>query len=221
MKYGTAQGILKPLDEVTLPDPRFEGKILRSEDSEQPITLADFHERLNICPLSSNVPEKVRIQFETAKNLMLYAWFVFEFQTIAELQAYAALELGLRARLGNPTRTITSKKGQKIVPLMLAELLSKAVSEKLIVPENLPSWEWAKVRREWFSKEYGTPIQPFSASEWMQDIQKHLPDSRNHLAHGNQHLWLNNSFSQIELCGDLIAALFSGSEKTVSKPARQ
>jgi len=208
MNYGTTHGVLKPLAEVTLPDPRFENEVLRSKNGERPMELADLHQRLSAWPLSSTVPERVRVQFETAKNLMLYAWFVFEFQTVAEMQAYAALELGLRERLGSPTRTIPTKRGPKVVPLMLADLFSKAVNEGLIFPEKLPSWEWVNSRREWFAKEHGILSLPLSASEWLQTIRDKLPDFRNYLAHGNPKLWLPHSFSQLELCGDLINQLF-------------
>ena len=34
--------------------------------------------------LNSTVPEDIAIQFETAKNLYLYAWFVFRFYPVAE-----------------------------------------------------------------------------------------------------------------------------------------
>jgi hypothetical protein len=215
MNYGTTHGVLKPLNQVLLPDSRFQYHVLRSESGERTMELADFHERLSNWPLVLPVPENVRTQFETAKNLMLYAWFVFEFQTVAEMQAYAALELALRERLGNPTRTSDSNKKRKI---MLAELLSKAVKEGLIVPEKLPSWEWAKVKREWFANQYGNQAQPFSASEWFELVKKNLPSSRNHLAHGNPQLHLFHSFSQLELCGDLINALFMNLENFIKTP---
>jgi hypothetical protein len=151
------------------------------------------------------VPEKVRVQFETARNLMLYTWFVFEFQTIAELQAYASLELALRERLGNPTRKV---RNGKVLPLMLADLLDKAVGAGLFVPEQLRSWDWHKLRREWFSKTHGFASQPLSASDWLEYLKSSLPDARNYLAHGNLKLWLPHSFTQLELCADLINALF-------------
>src|SRR5258706_5303251 len=138
--YGTTSGLLKPLDQVQLPDQRFAFMVLHNLDRERPFELADLHERLSSWPFSKGVPENVKVQFETAKNLMLYAWFVFEFQTVAELQAFGALELALRQRLGSPTKS-HPKKTSSAKPLMLFDLLAKAVDEGLIVPEKLPSWE--------------------------------------------------------------------------------
>lgn len=49
--------------------------------------------------LHSGVSEDIVIQFETAKNIYLYAWFVYRFYPVAESQAYACLEFALRERL--------------------------------------------------------------------------------------------------------------------------
>ena len=95
---------------------------------------------------------------------------------------------------------------------MLSELLSKALSEGLIVPERLPSFDWVKHKREWFAKFYGHPHESITATDWFNFVKSHLPDSRNHLAHGNPKLWWTESFSQVELCGDIINALFSDSK---------
>jgi hypothetical protein len=213
MNYGTTCGVLKPLDEVTLPDSRFEHEhlfVMRHDPG--PWQLADLHKRLSSWPPASFVPEKVRVQIETARNLMLYTWFVFEFQTVAEMQAYAALELALRERLGNPMRQIVKKKKIKVVPLMLSELLAKALSDGLIVPERLPSFEWVKYQREWFAKFYGHPHESITSADWFNYVKSRLPNSRNHLAHGNVKLWWTESFSQVELCVDIINALFSDSK---------
>ena len=180
--------------------------------------LADLHKRLSDWPLIPAVPEKVRVQFETAKDLMLYTWFVFEFQTVAEMQAYLSLELALRERLANPTRTQKTRKGPKLVPLTLAALLSQAKSKGLIVPEKLPSWEWVKCIRERRARDYGETLLPFSAAEWFQNVSAYLPHSRNHLAHGNRKLHFPDSFKQLELCGDLINALFSTQSRAQAIP---
>jgi len=218
-EYGTTAGVLKPLDQVTLPDPRFEHEhrfVNRHEPG--PYQLADLHERLSTWPPSAFVPENVRVQIETARNLMLYTWFVFEFQTVAEMQAYAALEFALRQRLGNPTREIRRKKETKVVPLMLSELLAKALSDGLIVPEKLPSFEWVKHQRAWFAKLYGHPHESISADDWFNYVKSRLPSSRNHLAHGTTKLWWTESFSQVELCCDIINAIFSDTKEGQAEP---
>ncbi|HIC7214457.1 hypothetical protein [Burkholderia stabilis] len=50
--------------------------------------------------LRVRVPRSVRVHFETAKNLYVYAWFVYRFYPVAEQQALTSLEFALRERLG-------------------------------------------------------------------------------------------------------------------------
>jgi len=49
--------------------------------------------------LEDCVPEKVKAQFETAKNLYLYSWYVYRFYNVSELQVLATLEFALSERL--------------------------------------------------------------------------------------------------------------------------
>lgn len=69
--------------------------------TNQPLTVEYQHEAVVEIVLHQNVPEDIRIQFETTKNLYLYAWFVFRFYPVAELHAYTCLEFALRARFGD------------------------------------------------------------------------------------------------------------------------
>jgi hypothetical protein len=48
--------------------------------------------------LSDQVPEEVRIHFETGKNLFVYAWYVYRFHTVAEQHILATLEMATRSR---------------------------------------------------------------------------------------------------------------------------
>ena len=212
MKYGETAGVLKPLEELALPDPRikFEPLFQYFEDGTK---ILEIHERLTKhSVLHAGVPESIKSQFEIARNLMLFTYYVFEFQTQAELQAYAALEYALRERLDRPTRMIKRGKETKNVPLMLGALLNKAIAEKLIHPETLPSWTWANERRKWFAEHYSHPFVPLNGEDWLEMAVKLSTDLRNRIAHGNPHLHLPNSFNQIELCADIINALFANSK---------
>ena len=209
MIYSKTCGGLKTLNEVTLPDPRWEHEhLLVSRHKPGPFELADLHERLTQWLPSPAVPENVRVQIETARNLMLYAWYVFEFQSVAEMQAYAALELALRERLGHPKKQTLKKKKLVEVPMMLADLFSKALSDGLIVPEKLPSFTWQNQQRRWHAERRGVAYEPMTANDWIAFVKAKLPDSRNYLAHGNVKLCWTHSCSQVELCCDLINSLF-------------
>jgi hypothetical protein len=210
MNYGTTDGVLKPLNEALLPDPRFKFFRIGSDDFMRSFELADLHERINLSKLDAAVPEAVRRQFETAKNLMLYSWFIFEFHTIAELHAYASLEFALRTRFPDAKRKRMRKGREVLEPLTLGPLLRMAVKEGVIVAETLPAWERAKSVSEWYQKRYDLPSgAQRTSTEWLQLIIEHIPTFRNTLAHGNPQLYLEASFRQLETCADLINQLFS------------
>jgi len=91
---------LRPVEHVNKPDPRnltfvtFDPSI----GKDRPLDIKDFHDAVSEYRLNLTVPEKIVWQFETAKNLYLYAWFVYRFYAICEHQALACLELALRTR---------------------------------------------------------------------------------------------------------------------------
>lgn len=210
MNYGTTDSVLKPFNEVLLPDPRFKFWALESDQRSRPFELADMHGRLRDIKLGSAVPNQVGCQFETSKNLMLYAWFVFEFQTIAELQAYATLELALRMRFPDAKRERKRKGVMVQEPETLGPLLKMAAKEGSLLADKLPAWERFKALRVWREQrtaiQFGTLPAP---SEWLQAVMDSIPNTRNDLAHGNFHLDLFRALRQMELCADLINALFS------------
>jgi hypothetical protein len=207
MKYGQTDGVLKPVEEILLADPRWQFLAIVSPESSRPFELMDMHSKLSDIQLNANVPEGVRRQFAIACNLMLYAWFVFEFQTVAEMHAYATLELALRERFSNPTRQLRRRNRVEPVPLMLRDLLDRAVAEGLIVPQNLPVWEKVKANQRLESAESGG--RQLSAAEWLQHVVRSLPNFRNDLAHGSTRLYLFASIDNLELCADIINAAFS------------
>jgi hypothetical protein len=48
------------------------------------VTLAERYADVSQFELIQSVPLNVRVHFETAKNLYLYAWFVYRFYPVAE-----------------------------------------------------------------------------------------------------------------------------------------
>ena len=209
MKYGTTHGVLKPLDEVVLPDSRFKVAAIQTGREIRPFDMADIHQRLCLTSLSSQVPEVVQTHFQTALNLMLYAWFVFEFQTVAEKHAYASLEFALRERFPQATRKIKKGKQEKTISLTLGPLLRLAVKEGLVVAEMLPAWGRVKENHEFRAQDTLYPLAPLpSAGEWLEKLIETIPNFRNDLAHGSTKLYFESSFWALELCADLINALF-------------
>lgn len=195
----------------------------------QPPLLASHHAEVAVLQISSAVSEPVAIQFEVARNLYLYAWYVYRFYMPATAQALAALEFGLRERLRNtlPERDQRRK-------LMLKRLLHIAVDQGLVKNEGFRRWhEAAQVNaRERASAEalkamidsqlermeYQIPefleVLP-EDQQW--DLVGRLPDSlpgiRNELAHGSPML-TKNALGTIELVAEILNQLYPGPPMT-------
>src|SRR5664279_217270 len=85
----------------------------------------------------AGVPQEIVLQFETARNVYLYAWFVYRFYPVAEHQSLACLELALRERLKEEIRT------GKIKGKMPTQrpLLKYAVDHGLVKNEGFLAWQ--------------------------------------------------------------------------------
>ncbi|MGK5023128.1 hypothetical protein [Janthinobacterium sp. RB2R34] len=77
---------------VQAPDPRTQHQTL-----EQRLGYIDQF------TLSADVPDEVRIHFETGRNLFVYAWYVYRFNMVAEQHILASLEMAARIRLASFT----------------------------------------------------------------------------------------------------------------------
>ncbi len=161
-------------------------------------TIGDHHAEISSISLSNVVPENVRLQFETTKNLYLYAWFVYRFYPVAQLHAYTCLELALRKRLGNEL-----KKSEKRI--YLSDLLRYAVQNGYLKNENFDVWQRiTKIRAvERTQTELITEMDRLGLSEmefdesrvvikdeerdhdYVETLAKTIPEIRNHYAHGN------------------------------------
>jgi len=196
---------LKPLDQVTVPDERWHN-FGRLEDAGTFArhTLAERHASINEIELSPTAPDPIREHFETAKNLLLYAWFVYRFIPVAELHAYSTVEMALRER----AKLVAPKTRN------LARLLKVAIERGWIVDEGfglVRRGRQAAEREREMLKQSG-----ISATPEERDVQRYckvlmdaLPELRNELAHGS-HMIHPGGFRTLALCADLINQLFPG-----------
>ncbi|AXW62554.1 hypothetical protein CJO94_12140 [Ralstonia solanacearum] len=120
---------------------RFDGGI----GGSRPVTAADQLGDIAQFTLRDEVPEPVRVHFETAKNLYAYAWFVYRFHAVAEQQALTSLEFALRVRLAEELRRASPKRTQ--LPRGLHKWLTVALQRGAISNDRI-SWrvEWALQR---------------------------------------------------------------------------
>lgn len=90
--------MLNPLDSALRPDRRFAN--MSGAGGTRPITFAEYHAWIAEIDFPSAAPDDVRSVFGRSLNVMLYSWFNYELMPLAELQAFAALEMALRQKLG-------------------------------------------------------------------------------------------------------------------------
>ena len=94
---------LKPLSEVCEPDIRYRGRVDldKTTGMVSETTIESIYSLIQPITLGSAVPDEIRNHFETAKNLALYSWFVYSFNVVAAMHAFASLEMALRIKTGD------------------------------------------------------------------------------------------------------------------------
>jgi len=130
---------LRPPEYVGEADPRSTMfvKMDRTTGTYQAITLVDHHDEISAFALHAGVPQEIVLHYETARNVYLYAWFVYRFYPVAEHQVLACLELALRERLKDEIRT-GKIKGKRPT---LRPLLKYVVAHGLVGNEGFSQWQ--------------------------------------------------------------------------------
>jgi hypothetical protein len=164
---------LKPLAELTEPDPRQEAfAVLALENDPFSIrkrTIEDVYAGAASITLSDKVPEKIKSHFATALNLVAYSWLYYPFNVTAQFMAYVSVEQALRLYYGN-----------KRTPLK--RLLTRAVREQLIREDGFSH----RLREP--PPTLGVDVEPTVGRDYAAILIDTLPFLRNELAHGSNML---------------------------------
>jgi hypothetical protein len=182
----------------------------------------DLHEVLGAIALGPGVPENIRTLFDTARNLSLCTWYVYEFHPIAELTGFLALEAALKERAKNVGSALANEKSFR-------RLMDHAIKVGWIAEERIAHRReiararvedrkaLASIRR---MDELGVdsiavdePTEDEIDAEArdmmiLQDICKAAIDMRNGLAHGEIML-APSSHRRLRMTADLINQIFS------------
>jgi len=190
-------------------------------------SLAAHHRDIEAIQLTVGVPEAVAIQFETARNLYLYAWYVYRFFPVAQSQALFALEFGLRVRF--PDRLPERYQHPRQLQPMLAGLLGYAIDQGLIRNDGFRRWHramedharqhqsievlQAMIDQQLESMEINesepVSITPEDQSwDLVQILRRSLPSLRNELAHGSSML-TNQALGTIELVAEILSQIYA------------
>jgi len=180
------------------------------------------YEAIACFELNDAVPKDVAIHFETAKNLYLYAWFVYRFYPVAEQQALASLEFALRERFPDFVKEQERKRG-----FGLKKLMSYAIENNHIRNEAFPTrerWAWrrAEMRHsfERMQEMISAGIESMEVDrsdvvvtqddldcDWLGIFRETIPKIRNNYAHGSAHL-MPTGLHTFEMVVELINQLY-------------
>ena len=167
----------------------------------------------------------MRVHFETAKNLYLYAWFVYRFYPVSEQHALATLEFALRERLAPLFPQFCGDTVEH--PPGLRRLFEKARKEKLIsnaglratkrlalnrarlraINDCVRDMEARGVREAAFNEAAALPLAEDYRHDVLATFAETLPRVRNKHAHGGAMLH-PSVLDTFEIVTDLVNHLY-------------
>jgi hypothetical protein len=198
--------LFRKLDSIDAPDPRMQAwASLDPRSGVRAMTIEDRWNNIAALILHDGVPATVRVHFETARNLLLYSWFVYRFQPVAEMHAYASVEYALKQWAKVPPKEFGPG---------LNALLTRAVAEGVIRDAGFRHYrkaaeyraESARVAAELEGRDF-EPEEPSDAQRYAKALCEAIPYLRNELAHGSPRL-APSGLRTLALCCDLINQLF-------------
>lgn len=197
---------LKRLEEVCEPDVRQKNLVNLDKEAGviKPISLEDYHRMANSIRLHNGVPEEVRDQFETARNLIVYSWFYYPFNVTSQLQAIACVEFALKLKAG--CRVVL--KGR---PPGLKKLLKKAVDEGWVTDNGFTKAR--EVKPPVSGKAMFRTMSGQVVATYCETMIENLPEMRNYLMHGENLLHSRGS-EWVQECAEIINQLFAGPEES-------
>jgi hypothetical protein len=94
---------LKRLADIYQPDERNQNRvdIDLTTGAVTPTIIESIYVVVEEIKLNAGVPDEVRSHFEIARNLALYSWFIYSFNVVAGMHAFASLEMAVREKTGD------------------------------------------------------------------------------------------------------------------------
>lgn len=218
------------------PDPRTRSFVRVDNKSGviRSLSSVDQFESVAEYALSDAVPDKVRIPFDTARNLYLYAWFVYRFYNVAEQQVFACLEMALRERLKDEMPLPEDYWPKKRIgqPPSLRPMLRYVIDRGYIQNEGFRTWrnrgiirarqryemeklqEMRQKELESIQMDYSEVVvtdKDLQEYDYLSILLNDIPSTRNNYAHGSGMLH-NQVLHSFEVVSELINQLFPVSE---------
>lgn len=192
---------LKQLHELCKPDPRSRGFArIDKTGRRHEKTISDHQEDIASIRMTDNVPDDIRRDFETLRNLYLYSWYVYEFTVPAELYAYALIEKTIKEKY-------SQAKDPNKAPHGLKKLLGLSVDEGW-----LKNSDFAIAQPRYHPDDI----------DYCERLVDTMPPVRNLGAHGEAGLGFpRTTLEVIRRCAEVANALFKDSGTTQFDPKTQ
>jgi hypothetical protein len=145
---------LKPFDQVFQPD-------LRNIYiySEATIGFQEHYKMIADITLNETVHDDVKVQFETAKNVLLYSFFAYRLGMVGLKQAFAALELGLRRYVGESADPASKKKLRNGLTALLERAHTQGMFTAGLIKPGLAFEDFLKIMKDFRNRlAHGTHI---------------------------------------------------------------
>lgn len=187
-----------------------------------PRVINNQYEAIACFELNDAVPKDVAIHFETAKNLYLYAWFVYRFYPVAEQQALASLEFALRERFPDFVKEQERKRGFGLKKLMSYAIENNHIRNEAFSTRERWAWKRAEMRHsfERMQEMMAAGIESMEVDrsdvvvtqddldcDWLKIFRETIPKIRNNYAHGSAHL-MPTGLHTFEMVVELINQLY-------------
>tara|TARA_R110001583_G_scaffold191671_2_gene357305 strand:+ start:20 stop:547 length:528 start_codon:yes stop_codon:yes gene_type:complete len=167
--------LLKDIDDLTKLDKKHE--LLSRVNGYLP-NIEKMHKVISQEKLNAEVPNDIQGQFNVARNMALYTYYLYALAPEVQLKTYTIIEHALRVKANSKKR------------LMLRNLLELAIKN-----------EWIK------DKGFRHLKSTDDSMEWCNSLIKVIPSLRNSQAHGST-LLEPSCFHHIFVCADFLNQLF-------------
>ena len=200
---------LKQLHEIFEPDPRSRSFARLDSTGQHSRTVGDHHKDIASVRMIDRVPEEIRAEFETIRNLYLYSWYVYEFTVPAILYAHALIEKTIKEKCSRSSVDFSKHRGLgKLLKLSIRQgWLTNAdfrFALKLTRDEIVPPADPNRLPAIRSVARYAA-----TNTDFCEQLAETLPKVRNMGAHGELGLGVPASaLLSIEICACIANALF-------------
>ena len=212
---------LKKLHEIFEPDSRSEAFSRMDGAGLRHQTIDDHYADITAIELSGGVPEAIRDEFDTIRNLYLYSWYVYDFTVPATLYSYALIEKAIKLKCASSS--VSAKRHQGFRKLLMLSIREGWLTN--VAFQSVLDWEEEEFDPSpddsFLPTHRSFPRYDPSGTDYCERLAKTLPELRNIQVHGEGGLSIPAStLGMIETCACIVNGLFPDPGSTLAEDPR-